>query len=274
MDVVDDMEESGRAVLGRTLKFLRENAGKTLGQLADESGYDKSYLSRLESGERLSKLAVMEDLDSYYGCGDLLVRHWRIARYDAFKDKYKRYMALEATARLIRVYAPGVPGLLQTEDFAREVLSGPQATAGNAEDVEEQVAARMGRQLVLHKDPPPDARFIIDESALRRPSAAADTWKGQLSRIETAAQAPNVVIQVLPFSSGVHHLVGKGSLTLLWQPDGSAVAYAESHSFGLLMDDPEDVTHHLLSYDRLRDLALSPSDSLAFIRDVLKEHGP
>ncbi|MET9391694.1 helix-turn-helix transcriptional regulator [Streptomyces sp. NPDC006624] len=271
--VVDEVEDTGRAVLGRTLKFLRENAGKTLGQLADECGYDKSYLSRLESGERLSKMAVMEDLDSYYGCGDLLVRHWKVARYDAFKDKYKRYMALEATARLLRVYTPSVPGLLQTEEFAREVLSGPQATIGNAEEIEEQVAARMGRQLVLRKESPLEVRFIIDESALRRPSASAETWKGQLSRIETAAQAPNVVVQVLPFSAGVHHLVGKGSLTLLWQQDGSAVAYAEGHSFGQLMDDPDDVLHHRLSYDRLRDLALSPSDSLAFIRDVLEEHG-
>jgi hypothetical protein len=202
----------------------------------------------------------MEDLDSYYGCGDLLVRHWRIARYDAFKDKYKRYMGLEATARLLHVYTPDVPGLLQTEEFAREVLSGPQATAGSGEEVEEQVAARMGRQFLLRKDPAPGARFVIDESALRRPSANADTW-------------PNVVVQVLPFSAGVHHLMGKGSLTLLWQQDGSAVAYTEGHSFGLLMDDPEEVLHHRLSYDRLRDLALSPSDSLTFIRDVLEEHG-
>jgi transcriptional regulator with XRE-family HTH domain len=270
--VVDGDVESGRAVLGRTLKYLREHAGKTLGQLADETGYDKSYLSRLESGERLSKLAVMEDLDTYYGCGDLLVRHWRVARYDAFKDKYKRYMGLEATARLLHVYTPNVPGLLQTEEFAREVLSGPQATAGNGEEVEEQVAARMGRQLLLRRDPAPGARFVIDESALRRPSANADTWKSQLLHMETAAQWPNVVVQVLPFSAGVHHLMGKGSLTLLWQQDGSAVAYTEGHSFGLLMDDPEEVLHHRLSYDQLRDLALSPSDSLTFIRDVLEEH--
>ncbi|MER7897306.1 helix-turn-helix transcriptional regulator [Streptomyces sp. NPDC096046] len=270
--VVDGEEESGRAVLGRTLKFLREHAGKTLGQLADETGYDKSYLSRLESGERLSKLAVMEDLDSYYGCGDLLVSHWKIARYDAFKDKYKRYMALEAMARQLRVYTPSVPGLLQTEEFAREVLSGPQTTAGSTEEVEEQVAARMGRQLLLRKEPSPNARFIIDESALRRPSASAETWNGQLQRLEAVAQWPNVIVQVLPFSAGVHHLMGKGSLTLLWQRDGSAVAYTEGHSLGLLMDDPEDVMHHHLSYDRLRDLALSPSDSLTFIRDVLEEH--
>jgi transcriptional regulator with XRE-family HTH domain len=127
-EVVDEERESGRGVLGRTLKFLREKEGKSLGQLADETGYDKSYLSRLESGERLSKVAVIGDLDSYYGSGDLLVGLWALARIDAFKNKYKRFMGLEATARIMHKYTPNVPGLLQTEEFAREVLSGPQTT--------------------------------------------------------------------------------------------------------------------------------------------------
>ncbi|MGC9500427.1 helix-turn-helix domain-containing protein [Streptomyces sp. WG7] len=269
---VDGQHESGRAVLGRTLRFLREKEGKSLGQLADESGYDKSYLCRLESGERLSKVTVMEDLDGYYGSGDLLVSLWKMARIDAFKDKYKEYMRLEAAARIIRVYAPNIPGLLQTEDFAREVLSGHGTTEQEREAVEEQVAARLGRQLLLRKNPAPSVRFIIDELALRRTSASTETWADQLTHIEAVARSPHVNIQVLPFSAGVHHLMGKGSLTLLQQADGSSVAYTEGGSSGVLMDDPEDVLRHCLSYDRLRDLALVPSDSLTFIRDVLEEH--
>jgi transcriptional regulator with XRE-family HTH domain len=269
---VDGQGESGRAVLGRTLRFLREKEGKSLGQLADESGYDKSYLSRLESGERLSKVTVMEDLDGYYGSGDLLVSLWKVARIDAFKDKYKEYMRLEALARVVHVYTPNVPGLFQTEDFAREVLSGPQTTDQERDAVEEQVAARLGRQLLLRKNPAPSVRFVIDELAIRRPSADAATWEGQLMHLEAAAREPNVVLQVLPFSAGIHHLMGKGSLTLLWQKDGRSMAYVEGGNSGLLMDDPDDVLHHRLSYDRLRDLALSPSDSLTFIRDVLEEH--
>ncbi|MFF8674703.1 helix-turn-helix domain-containing protein [Streptomyces sp. NPDC015242] len=261
--------DSGRTVLASALRVLREKAGKSLGQLADETGYDKSYLSRLETGERLSKAAVMEDLDSYYGSGDLLVSLWRIARYDVFKDKYKEFMRLEATARIMHKYVPGVPGLLQTEDFAREVFSDAEAT--DAEAIEEQMAARLGRQLLLSRGPVPSVRFIIDELAFRRSSAGAETWVSQLQHIEAVAQWTNVVVQVLPFSVGVHELMGKGSLTLLWQKDGSCVAYTEGDSGGLLMDDPEDVMRHILSYDRLRDLALSPPDSLTFIRDVLEE---
>ncbi|MFC5956633.1 helix-turn-helix domain-containing protein [Streptomyces pratens] len=269
---VDTQTESGRVVLGRTLRFLREKEGKSLGRLADESGYDKSYLCRLESGERLSKVTVMEDLDGYYRSGDLLVSLWKLARIDAFKDKYKEFMRLEATARIMHKYTPNVPGLMQTEDFAREVLSGPRTTVQEREAVEEQVAARLGRQLLLNKSPAPSVRFVIDELAFRRPAAGMETWDGQLTHIEAIAQWPNVVVQVLPFSAGIHDLMGRGSLTLLWQKDGSAAAYTEGDSGGLLMDDSGDVLRHRLSYDRLRDLALSPSDSLTFIRDVLEEH--
>ncbi|SHI17353.1 helix-turn-helix domain-containing protein [Streptomyces sp. 3214.6] len=270
-EVVDGERESGRVVLGRTLKFLREKAGKSLGQLADDTGYDKSYLSRLESGERLSKVTVMEDLDGYFGAGDLLVRHWRAARLDAFRDQYKDYMKLEATARVMRLFAPGMPGLLQTEDFAREVLSGAQTTPDGDEAVEEQVAARLGRQYLLRQKPEPDVRVIMDEFAFRRPAARGKTWHDQLLHLEAAAMWPNVALQVLPFSAGVHHHMN-GSLTLLWQKDGSAVAYTEGNSSGLLVEDPDEVLRQRLSYDRLRDLALSPSDSLAFIRDVLEEY--
>ncbi|WP_405584800.1 helix-turn-helix domain-containing protein [Streptomyces sp. NBC_01092] len=270
-EVVDGERESGRAVLGRTLKFLREKAGKTLGQLADDTGYDKSYLSRLESGDRLSKVTVMEDLDGYYGSGDLLVRHWNAARLDAFKDQYKRFMELEATARIMWKFTLGIPGLLQSEDFARGVLSGAQTTADGDEAVEEQVAARLGRQYLLRQKPEPEVRIIMDEFAFRRPAARGKTWPDQLVHLEAAAMWPNVALQVLPFSAGAHHHMN-GSLTLLWQGDGSAVAYKEGNDWGQLIEEPDGVLRHRLSYDRLRDLALSPSDSLAFIRDVLEEH--
>jgi len=82
---------------------------------------------------------------------------------------------------------------------------------------------------------------------------------------------PNVAFQVLPFSAGAHHHM-TGSLTLLWQRDGSAVAYKEGNGCSRLIEDPDEVLRQRLSYDRLRDLALSPSDSLALIRAVLKEH--
>ncbi|MEY9992422.1 transcriptional regulator with XRE-family HTH domain [Streptomyces sp. V4I8] len=275
-EVVDGERESGRAALGRTLKLLREKASKSLGQMADDTGYDKSYLSRLESGERLSKVAVMEDLDSYHSSGDLLVRLWRDARKEVVKDKYKRVMELEATARLMWMFQLRVPGLLQTEDYARAVLSGlsgAQTTAGNGEEVEEQVALRMGRQELLYRDPAPSLRVILDEGALRRPVPDPQVWTDQLSHLLEAAEMPSVALQVLPFTAGVHDLMSS-DLTLLWQRAGDPVAYVEGNGFGELFEDLDRVLAFRLSYDLVRDAALTPVESTAFIKRLLEECRP
>ncbi|WP_030596097.1 helix-turn-helix domain-containing protein [Streptomyces fulvoviolaceus] len=265
--------ESKRAALGRTLRFLREKAEKSLGQLAEETSYDKSYLYRLETGERLSKRAVMEDLDRYHGSGDLLVRLWRDARKEVIKDKYKAFMELEATARVMWMFQLRVPGLLQTEDYARAVLSGlsgAQTTAGNGEEVEEQVALRMGRQELLYREPAPSVRVILDEGALRRPVPDAKVWKDQLSHLVEAAELPNVALQVLPYAAGVHDLMDS-HLWLLWQRVGDPVAYVEGNGFGELIEDPDKVLSFRLSYDLVRDAALTPVESTAFIKRLLEE---
>lgn len=266
-------EESGRATLGRTLRFLREKAGKSLGQLAQETSYDKSYLYRLEKGERLSKRAVMEDLDAYHGSGDLLVRLWREARKEVVKDEYKGFMELESTARVMWMFQLRVPGLLQTEDYARAVLSGlsgAQTTAGNAEEVEEQIALRMGRQELLYREPAPSVRVILDEGALRRPVPDTKVWTDQLSHLVDAAELPSVALQVLPYAAGVHDLMDS-HLWLLWQRVGDPVAYVEGNGFGELIDDPDKVLSFRLSYDLVRDAALTPAESTAFIKRLLEE---
>ncbi|MDX3641210.1 helix-turn-helix transcriptional regulator [Streptomyces sp. MB09-02B] len=275
-EVVDGKRESGRAALGQTLLLLREKTGKTLTQLAAETSYDKSYLYRLEKGERLSKRAVMEDLDTYYGSGDLLVRLWREARKEVIKDKYKAFMELEATARVMWKFQLGVPGLLQTEDYARTVLSGlsgAQTTPGNGEEIEEQVALRMSRQELLSREPAPSIRVILDEGAVRRPVRNAKVWAEQLSRLLEAAELPTVALQVLPYTAGVHDLM-RSDLTLLWQRVGDPVAYVEGNRFGELIDDPDKVLSFRLSYDLVRDVALTPEQSSAFIKRLLEECTP
>ncbi|MFE9852836.1 helix-turn-helix domain-containing protein [Streptomyces sp. NPDC005576] len=264
-------EESGRAALGRTLRYLREKTGKSLGQLAEETRYDKSYLYRLEVGQRLSKLEVMQDLDRHYESGELLQGLWKVARREVFKDKYKEFMRLESRARIMWMFQLAIPGLFQTEGYAREVLSAAQTPEGNANLVEEQVAARISRQEILHRVPSPHIRLILDEVALRRPTADANVWCEQLSRLIEVGELPGVVLQVLPFSAGVHGLMDS-HLWLLWEPEGTAVAYVEGNGVGELMDEAEKVAGYRLSYDRVRDLAMSPPDSATFVQRVLKEH--
>ncbi|MGW7639072.1 helix-turn-helix domain-containing protein [Streptomyces decoyicus] len=265
-------EGSARWVLACELRRLRESSGRSLARLADEIKYDRTYLHRLETGERLSKLPVMEALDRTYGTGGLLVRLWGLARLDAFKDKYREFMKLEAKATIMQKYTMVVPGLLQTEPFAREALASAPAPISQRE-LEENVAARLGRQELLHRNPPPDVRIILDESALRRPASDPKVWHDQLTRIVDAADAPHMTIQVIPFSAGLHGLMG-GSLSLLWMADGSSVAYVEGNNSGDLIEEPGEVARYRLTYDRLRDAALPPHDSAAFMRQLVEDSRP
>ncbi|GAB2900293.1 DUF5753 domain-containing protein [Streptomyces mayteni] len=270
VDKAAAVEDSARAALGAALRFLRAKAEKSLGQLAQDTGYEKSYLYRLEMAERISKRVIMEDLDAYYGSGDLLVTLWKVARLEAFKDQYKAFMRLESTATIMHKYMLTIPGLLQTEPFARAVLS--LWPGHSEEELEEQVVARMGRKELLQRKPPPTMRVILDESVLRCPVADREVWGDQLAHLLQSAMEPSITLQVLPLAAGSHPLRGCGSLSLLWQGDKDLVAHLESNVSGQLLDEDDDLHNYRLAYDIVRDLALPPAESFAFIERVLKEH--
>lgn len=264
----DDQGPDARRTLGHALVTLRKKAGISLAQLAEDTGYERSYLNRLETGSRFSRRTVMEDLDTYYETDGLLVQLWEAARHSVIANQFKLFMQYEEQAVVMRKYMFAIPGLLQTENFARVILSSTP-TQRDPEWIESQVSLRMTRQEVLHRDDPPHLRVIFDESALRRPTVDRLVWTEQLDHLLELAQRPNIVLQVLPFSAGMHDLTG-GSLSLLWLPDGAGVAYLEGNKMGDIIEDAAGVYRYRLSYDYLRDAALSPTASLDFIREILK----
>ncbi len=239
-EVVDGERESGRAVLGRTLRFLREKEGKSLGQLAEDTGYDKSYLSRLEKGDRLSKPAVMEDLDSYYGCGDLLVRHWGMRAGTPSRTSTSVHGRWRRQRKSCGCTQPDVPGLLQTRGVRPGGvvwrLRQRQATAMKSRN---RWPRAWGGSFCCARIRHPDARFIMDESALRRPSANTEIWEDQLLHIvavAAVAERRDPGTAVLGRGAPPH---GEGVSDSALAEDGSAVAYTEGDGCGLLTDDPE-----------------------------------
>ncbi|WP_030662602.1 helix-turn-helix transcriptional regulator [Streptomyces rimosus] len=266
-----EAQNLARDVLSRELRRLRETSGRSLAQLAEETNYDRTYLNRLENGERLSKRQVMEALDRTYGTKGLLVGLWRLAHQNVFTDKYELFMEYEAKARFMHKYVTCIPGLLQTEAFARAVLSWPPHI--DADLLEQRVARRLGRQELLRRDPPPDIRIIIDESVLVRPAADPYIWHGQLLHLVEASSAPRMTVQVLPFTAGGHDLMG-GSLSLLWMADGSCVAYLEGCKAGGMVEDADKFTEYWASYDKVRDVALSPRESVAYIQELADRAAP
>ncbi|KOT79648.1 XRE family transcriptional regulator [Streptomyces rimosus subsp. pseudoverticillatus] len=266
-----EAQNLARDVLARELRRLREASGRSLAQLAEETNYDRTYLNRLENGERLSKRQVMEALDRTYGTKGLLVGLWRLAHQDVFTDKFELFMQYEAKAVIMHKYVVAFPGLLQTEAYARALLSSPPNVS--ADVLEQRLARRLARQELLCQDQPPDLRVIFDESALARPAADPNVWHEQLLHLVEATSAPRVTVQVLPFAAGGHDLMG-GSLSLLWMADGRGVGYLEGCKAGGVVEDAEKFAEYRVSYDKVRDMALSPQASVAFMQELAARVAP
>ncbi|WP_414169424.1 helix-turn-helix domain-containing protein [Streptoverticillium reticulum] len=263
-------DRSARDLFGAELRRHREQGGLSLEGLAKVIRYSRSHLARIEAAESMPPLGLAEVLDAQFGTGKLFTALYKIALREAHPDKYRRRMELEAKARCIKEYAGCfVPGLLQTEDYARTLFR--VCDPARPEDrVEELVTLRMGRQALLHLTRPPELSYIIDEAVLRRPFGGHDIWQAQLTTIAEVAVGSTSLVQILPFNHGEHALLG-GHLTLLTAENGTTVAYEESTTTSKELDEPALVTRHRRAYERLSACALSPSDSAAFIKAVIEE---
>ncbi|MBM9504902.1 helix-turn-helix domain-containing protein [Actinacidiphila acididurans] len=263
-------ELSARAVFHAEVTRQRELSGWTLAELSDRTRYDASYLQRLEKGDRLGSVDAAGALDRVYGTGDLLKDLWRLAKREVQANRYQGFLDLEAEAGSIQQFSVSVvPGLLQTPGYAETQLRTDRPAT--EELLAEQLSLRLSRQERLTGPRPLDYRVLLDESVIRRPTLDPDIWTEQLEHLIDAAARPNISLHVVPFRVGLHNLLG-GSLTLLWLPSGRTMAYVESSFSGQLVEEAEEVGQLRLSYDRLRDLALPPGESLNVLRTALEEH--
>lgn len=165
-----------------------------------------------------------------------------------------------------------MPGLLQTADYSRALfVASPVRRSDDA--LSDEVTVRMIRQQRLTSDEDPlELVSILNEDVLHRPVGGMEVMRQQLCNLSVAAELPSVTLQVLPRSVGAHTAMGSGFAVLsfgdLGEPD---MAYVEHALGALLMDEENDVARARLSFDRLRSDALSPTDSLALIRQIAKQ---
>ncbi|MGN9756616.1 helix-turn-helix domain-containing protein [Streptomyces sp. SD31] len=252
------------------VRRLREGIGLTLRQLAAELGWDWSTLGKLERGQSLGSPEVAQALDEFYGTPGLLLALWELAVGDPtqFKEQYRRYMLLEAEAESLWHFGvTRVPGMLQTRGYATEVLA-----AGDIEGdaLVQQVEARLGRAELLMGDGGPRFRTILYEAVLRMALRDPAAWREQLEHLVEAAELPRLTIQVLPFSAGPC-VLDSTDVMFLRMADGRTVAYTETAYRGELIEEASQVGRLQLAYDSMRDLALSPAESLKFIGQMLEE---
>lgn len=172
---------------------------------------------------------------------------------------------------MIRQYAPLlIPGLLQTEGYARAVFRAYNPTA--VEDaIEERIAARLERADLLKHPTKPMVWTVLDEAVLRRPVGGPAVMAEALRHVARLVRKRRIIVQVIPFGEGAHAALN-GALKLMAFEDAPALAYLEALSAGHLMDDPASVTRHELTYDLLRATALSPEASLALLESVAEDY--
>lgn len=267
-----DPSSSLPALYGTKLRKLRARAGWTQKELAEKVYLSHSRIAQFELGKETPSGEVSERLDELLGADGDLNDLWEYAQRFPTTDAFRQYKRYEARAVAMHKYqAHTVPGLLQTESYAREVMRHalPWCTPG---EIEEKVAARLARRSVLLKEEPPLLWFVLDEAVIRRPVGGPPAMRAQLAYLLEAIHAPNVEMQVLPFAVGGHAAMG-GSVTVLSFDNAPDIVYLEGGAVTGMVKDRRGVARHSHRYDRVQALALPPEASVRWIEKAMEDFG-
>lgn len=278
-----------RRLLGLQLRRLREERGITRAQAAKVIRGSESKISRLELGQLSFRLADVRDLLTRYGVLDpdereeiltlarqANARGWWHNYLDVLPAWFERYVGMEADASLIRTYeAQFIPGLLQTEDYARAVtLAGLLTTpaAGPNAEIDRRVSLRATRQQILTRPGAPRLWAVVDEGALRRPMGGRRVMRAQLQHLLQLRDHPSVRLQVMPFDFG-GHVAQLGAFSLL-RFDGADlpdVVYLEHLTGALYLDKRADVDRYVEVFLRLAVDSESPTHSADTLADLIAD---
>ncbi|GAB3819585.1 helix-turn-helix domain-containing protein [Micromonospora zhanjiangensis] len=270
-----------RRRLGAELRRRREAAGVTIEGVAEELECSASKISRIETGHTSATPRDVRDMLRIYGIvgteSDELVQIAREARQKGWWHPYSTvltgaYVGLEAAAGSIRAYEQQVvPGLLQTEEYARAMIRAARPDI-SVEEVDQRVRVRLGRQSLLSQDDPIDLWVVLDEAVVSRPVGGDAVMRAQLERLVEAADLPNVTLQILPFEVGAHAGMD-GTFTILDFPEAGDpdVVYAENATGGLFLEKSDELQKYIFIFDHIRAAAIRPEESVALIAKLAKE---
>src|SRR5215467_8376003 len=260
------------------LRRLREQAGLTCEDVGHRLECSGTRISRMETGRISARPGDVRELLEIYGVtgaeADSLVQLARDARRKGWWHTYGRvsppwfeaYIGLESEAARLRDFQPlVVPGLLQTQGYARAVLrAAPQA--GRSEDIDRQVALRMQRQAILDQASPPNLWVVLSESMLRVQVGGPAVMRAQLRRLAELAARPNLTLQVLPFTTAAHvHPVSPFTMLEFPDPMDPAVVYLEHLTGSLFLENKDEIRRYRVVFDHLRAEALGTGQSTDLI---------
>ncbi|MER5884767.1 helix-turn-helix transcriptional regulator [Streptomyces sp. NPDC001941] len=276
----------GQVVLGKRLQDLRERAGLKREEAAKVLRVAPATIRRMETAEVALKIPYVQLLLPAYGVPDeeaeafvelaeeANLPGWWQRFHDVLPGWFSMYVSLEGAASVIRAYEPQfVPGLLQTEDYARAIMRGGAIGQVVEEDIERHVALRMERQALLTREDAPKLWVIMDETVLRRPVGEHPrVMRGQLDRLIEATELPHVTLQVAEFASG-HHPGTYGPFVLFRfaMPELPDMVYSEYLTGAVYLDARPEVASHLEVMDRMAAQAATAQRTKEILKDLRKE---
>lgn len=257
-------------VFGQQLKLSRLRAGLERPELGAQTGYSASTIASYEQGRRIPPPRFIDQADELLDAGGMLragKEEVARAQYPAFFQDAAR---LEAEAVELHVYATqAVPGLLQTEEYARSVFAMWRPLLDD-ETIERRVAARLARQEVFTRRPAPHLSFVLEEAVLHRQLGGQTVWHNQLEQMRLVSLKRNVEIQIMPLAREEHAGLA-GPFTLIEDDGGQRISYTEVQGDSRVRTERGKVRELEAAYGVLRAQALAPTESLALIERWLGE---
>jgi transcriptional regulator with XRE-family HTH domain len=273
-----------RKRLGIELRRLREQSGLTCEEVGRKLECSGTRVSRVETSVISVKPGDVRELLEVYGIegeeADALVQLARDARKKGWWHTYggvlpkwfEAYLGFEAEATRINGFKPLViPGLLQSEDYARAVLRAAP-NLGSAEEIDRRVALRLERQEILTRDTPVDLWLVLSEAALRVRVGSSETMRAQLRHLAEISERPNVTLQVLPFTTAAHvNPISPFTILEFSAALDPTAVYLEHLTGGLFLEDADEIRRYTVVFDHLRAEAYGTSQSTAFISKLADE---
>lgn len=262
---------SAMRLVGALVARFRTAAGMTQRQLAEQTCTQPETIASIEQGRRALQLPLARRMDTLLETkGALATAVENMPEVDLIPAWAEEYMDLEREALALCFFANQVlPGLLQTERYARAVFDSRVPTFSRAE-IDAHVAKRLDRQEILHRDVPPTTSFVISEAIVRDRLGGDESHRETLHHLRAHAAAPGITLQVMPLARTTHAGLD-GPFILLETPDYQRIAYTETQRGSQLISDPNEISILSQKYAMLRTQALNTEDTKGLLDRLLGE---
>ncbi|MEU9791100.1 helix-turn-helix transcriptional regulator [Streptomyces sparsogenes] len=274
-----------RRQLGRYLRDLRIQARLTVRAAANKLEWSEAKMWRIESGQTSLRSHDAEAMCKVYGASQELTealmglaketkaRGWWHSYGDVIPLGFDLFIGLEEAASQLWWYESElVPGLLQTEDYSRAIITADNPSE-DVDEIERRVRLRIRRQALLSRATDPATLMaVLNEAVLRRPVGGKKVMADQLKHLVDVGELPNVTIKVVPFAAGLHRGMLSGPFIVLrFPPNGDGketeppTVYSDGYTGDLYLDKPDEVARYDEAFDNIWHTALNEQDS----RDLL-----